>query len=207
MDAKLTNETAAQLARHPIQYDTGLTLLPGTYNIKVLARDNETGRIGTYIGKFTIPNLDTEQKRIPTSSVVLSGQRIDPREAIFTASKDKAPSANPLLEGGRKLIPSVNRVFSKAQDLYVFLQAYRRDEPAEHPMVAYVTFYRGQTKAFETAPMAVTEWSNAKLKTANLRFSVPLEKLQTGRYTCHVTVVDPVGQKAAFWQSPILLVP
>ncbi len=208
IDAKLTNETAAQLARHPVQYNAGFTLLPGIYTIKVLVRDNETGRIGTYKSRFTIPNLELEQKRIPISSVILSSQRIDPREAIFTASKDKEPNSNPLLAGGQILIPSVNRVFSKGQqNLYVFLQAYRRDEPAEHPLVAYVTFYRGQTKAFETTPMAVTEWSSAKLKTANLRFSIPLEKLQTGRYACQVTVVDPITQKAAFWQAPMLLAP
>ncbi len=73
---KLTDETAAQLAKQPIQYDTVLTLLPGSYTIKFLARDDETGRIGTYMRKFVIPNLAKELKRIPISSVVLSGQRL-----------------------------------------------------------------------------------------------------------------------------------
>ena len=49
VDIKLSGETAAQLAKRPIEYDTGYTLLPGTYTIKVLARDAETGRIGTYM--------------------------------------------------------------------------------------------------------------------------------------------------------------
>jgi hypothetical protein len=35
----------------------------------VLARDDETGRIGTYINKFLVPNLNKEDKRIPVSSV------------------------------------------------------------------------------------------------------------------------------------------
>ena len=48
VDIKLSGETAAQLAKQPIQYDTGFTLLPGTYSLKFLARDDETGRIGTY---------------------------------------------------------------------------------------------------------------------------------------------------------------
>jgi VWFA-related protein len=207
IDAKLTGETAAQLARHPIQYDTGFQMLPGTYSIKVLARDNETGRIGTYMGKFVIPNLEKEDKRVRISSVILSGQRIDPKDAIFTAGKEKEAAANPLIQSGQKLIPSVNRVFSKAHDLYVFLQSYRRDAAPEHPLVAFVSFYRGQTKAFETSPMTVTQWSDAKLRTANLGFTIPLDKLQPGRYNCQVTVVDPGTQKAAFWQAPVLLVP
>jgi len=206
VDIKLTGETAAQLAHHPIQYGAGFQVLPGNYSIKVLARDDETGRIGTYQTKFTIPNLEKEEKRIPISSVILSGQRINLHDVLFSV-KDKSAGANPLLQDGLLLVPSVNRVFSKSQDLYVFLQAYHRDVTPENPLMAFVTFYRGQTKAFETAPLAVTESAATKLKTSTLRFNIPLDKLQTGRYTCQVTVVDPGGQKAAFWQGLIMVVP
>ena len=47
MNIKLSDATAAELAHRPIEYDTGFTLLPGKYMIKFLARDDETGRIGT----------------------------------------------------------------------------------------------------------------------------------------------------------------
>src|SRR5204863_7467882 len=57
LDIKLSDETAAQLAKRPIQYETGFTLLPGKYVIKFLARDSETGRIGTFQTSFAIPNL------------------------------------------------------------------------------------------------------------------------------------------------------
>src|ERR1043165_7726850 len=48
-DMKLTGQTAAELSKRPILVDTGFTLLPGKYSIKLLARDAETGRIGTYL--------------------------------------------------------------------------------------------------------------------------------------------------------------
>jgi len=48
VNIKLSDATAAELAHRPIEYDTGFTLLPGKYMIKFLARDDETGRIGTY---------------------------------------------------------------------------------------------------------------------------------------------------------------
>ena len=146
VDIKLTGETAAQLAQQPIQYDTGFTLLPGTYSIKVLARDDETGRIGTYMKTFVVPNLNKELKRVPISSVVLSGQRMDTKDAVFTAGKDKTPSVNPLIQDGQTLIPSVTRVFSKRRDLYVYLQAYERTNPTVQPLVAFVTFYRGRPR-------------------------------------------------------------
>ena len=208
VDIKLTGETAAQLARQPIQYDTGFTILPGTYTLKILARDDETGRIGTYMSKFVVPNLNKEQQRIPISSVVLSGQRVDLRDALFSAKdKDKAAPVNPLIQDGMKLIPSVTRVFSRSRDMFVYLQAYQRGATAAQPLIAFVTFYRGQVKAFETPPLAVTESMDNKLKTAPLRFSLSLNKLQPGKYDCQVTVLDPGGQKAAFWQAPIMLVP
>src|SRR4030081_3482835 len=70
VDIKLSDRTAGALSKHPIEYDTGFTLLPGKYAVKFLARDAETGRIGTYEAKFFIPNLNKEDKRIPISSVV-----------------------------------------------------------------------------------------------------------------------------------------
>jgi VWFA-related protein len=206
VDIKLTGETAAQLARQPIQYDTGFTLLPGTYSFKVLARDDETGRIGTYARNFVIPNLNKELNRIPTSSVVLSGQRVNLKDTLFSA-KDKGPVVNPLIQDGQKLIPSVTRVFSKSRDMYVYLQAYERGVTAVQPLVAFVSFYHGQTKVFETPPLAVTEGLDPKSKALPLRFSLTLNKLPPGRYDCQVSVVDPTGRKAAFWQAPVMLVP
>jgi VWFA-related protein len=207
VDIKLTGETAERLAHQPVQYGTAFTLLPGTYSIKVLARDDETGRIGTYLKTFVVPNLNKEQKRIPISSVVLSGQRMDQKDAVFNAGKDKTPTVNPLIQDGQQLMPSVTRVFSKRRDMYVYLQAYERTNATVQPLVAFVTFYRGQAKAFETAPIEVSEGIDNKLHTVPLRFSLSLGKLQPGQYDCQVSVVDPTGQKAAFWSAPVMVVP
>jgi VWFA-related protein len=207
-DIKLTGETAARLAKQPIEYDTGFTLLPGKYTIKFLARDAETGRIGTYEGKFVIPNLNKEEKRIPVSSVVLSSQRVDLKEAIYNAlkSKEQAEVTNPLVQDGQKLIPSVTRVFNKSREMYVYLQAYEPAAASTQPLVAFVTFYRGQSKVFETPPRSVTEGLSNRLKTMPLRFDISLDALAPGAYNCQVTVLDPSGQKAAFWQAPIMVV-
>src|SRR5581483_6828470 len=40
---KLSGETAAELGKRPVAYDTGFTLAPGKYTLKFLARENETG--------------------------------------------------------------------------------------------------------------------------------------------------------------------
>jgi len=69
---KLAQQTAAQLSSRPIAYDTGFTLPPGTYNLKFLARENETGKMGTYETKFTIPDLAPDRPTLKMSSVVWS---------------------------------------------------------------------------------------------------------------------------------------
>jgi VWFA-related protein len=208
VDAKLTGETAQQLAKMPLEWDTDLVILPGSYAIKVLPRDDETGRIGTYIRKFVIPNLNKETTKVPISSVVLGSQRISKKDALYTSKNvDKGPSVNPLIDSaGVKLLPNINNVFSRNKDLYVFLQAYEKGAETQKPLVAYVTFYRGQIKAFETPPLGVTEGMDPKSKAVSMRFSLALSKLPTGRYDCQVTVVDPTGQKVNFWKAPVMLI-
>jgi len=140
--------------------------------------------------------------------VVLSSQRIELSQAVFNAEKDKKLlAANPLIEDGKKLIPSVTRVFNKNQDLYVYLQAYEPQADTTQPLIATVSFIRGKVKAFETAPLQVSEGLDPKSKSLPLKFDVPLNKLAPGKYTCQVNVIDPNGQKFAFWRAPMMLMP
>jgi VWFA-related protein len=205
---KLKGETAQQLAKTTLEYDTGFTLPPGTYTTKFLARENETGKIGTFETKFLVPDLTTEQKYLPISSVVLSNQRQKLDAAVASAERDKKLlSEHPLIQDGQKLIPSVTRVFRKDQEMYVYLEAYEPVAETAQPVLARVTFYRGKVKAFETEPLEVAEGLNSKTKALPLRFSIPLEKLQPGRYTCQVSVLDPSQQKFAFWRAPVVVLP
>jgi hypothetical protein len=203
---KLKGETAGTLSKSPIEFDCGFSLLPGKYIIKILARDAETGRIGTYQTTFTIPNLVKETIRVPISSVVLSSQKVNMRRALYTAGKDKAQAANPLVLDGVKLLPSVTRVFNRNRAMYVYLQAYENNALTTEPLVAFVTLYRGQVKAFETPAFAVTEELHPKSKAVSLRFSIALDKLPPGEYNCQVSVLNPAEKKASFWHTPIMLV-
>jgi VWFA-related protein len=211
VNIKLSDATAADLARRPIEYDTGFTLLPGKYMIKFLARDDETGRIGTYQTIFVIPNLNKEVTHVPISSVVLSSQRVDLKDALFNAEKNKdrtkEQDVNPLVQNGQKLIPSVNRVFRQSQNMYIYLQAYEQGAAGFQPLVAFVSFYQEQTKALETPPMEMTQGLNNRLQTMPFSFSIALNQLPPGEYECQISVLDPTGKKAAFWQAPVKVIP
>jgi hypothetical protein len=195
----------AQLASTPIEYDTKFVLLPGRYSVKFLARNNETGRIGTFETTFTVPNLNKEEQGIPISSVVLSSQRVQMPNAVDAGNRMQA--ANPLVADGRKLIPSVTRVFSKSREMYVYLQAYQRDAGDTQPLVAFATFYQGQAKALETPPIEVTQAMDTRVRTVPLSLSISLADLKPGSYTCQVTVRNPITQKTAQWQAPIVIEP
>jgi VWFA-related protein len=237
VNIKLSDATAAELAKRPIEYDAGFTLPPGHYTMKFLARDDETGRIGTYQASFVIPNLNKETRRVPVSSVVLSSQRVDVKDALYNASsgKDSAKNdaANPLVQDGRKLIPSVTRVFSANRELFVYLQAYAKggvlpatESPmqsgggaasaqapavgasspgstvaADPPLLAFVTFYRGDTKVYETQPIALEPLAGTRLGVTPIHFGISLSSLPPAEYQCQVTILDPARQRATFWQG------
>jgi hypothetical protein len=144
--------------------------------------------------------------------VVLSSQRVEVDAALFNATKDKEKNqvletVNPLVQEGQKLIPSVTRVFRIAKPLYVYLQAYQQNAEPPHPLAAFVTFYPGNIKAFETAPVNVTERVANRLNTMPIKLNIPMDKLASGEYRLQVTVLDPSAQAAAFWQTSVMLVP
>jgi hypothetical protein len=224
VNIKLSDETAAQLTRRHVEYDSGFTLFPGRYLIKFLARDDETGRIGTFETYFLIPNLNVVRKRLAVSAVILSGQRVDLGGALYNAVRGKKlaeeNAANPLVQNGSKLIPSVTRVFHRDQNLYIYLQAYDKDpvpppgtaQPSASvakqpkPYFAYVSQYLEGKLALEAGPIAVTAKSATRLGVIPINFQIGLGTLAPGKYRCEVTVLDPTGNRAAFWQGPFMLV-
>lgn len=232
VDIKLSDQTAQELAKRPVEYDAGFTLLPGRYSMKFLARDDETGRIGTYQTEFTIPNLNKETVRVPISSVVLSSQRVNTREALYSAMRGKKQAEddakNPLVVEGLKLIPSVTRVFNTAREMFVYLQAYDGPPPnpstttvaatsggavapappakPQTPLIAFVTLYRDGKKAFESAPLAAKPEAGSRLGVTPFSFHLNLGDVAPGRYDCQVSVLDPAGNRVAFWVNPVMLV-
>lgn len=207
-DIKLSDQNAADLAKRPIAYDTGFSLAPGKYKFKVLARENETGKMGTFEHTFVIPDLTTPAATLPISSVILSSQRTDLNQAVYNAEKDKKLlTLNPLFQDGKKLVPSVTRVFNKGQQMYVYLEAYEPAATTTQPLVASVAFYAGKMKAFQTDPLEVTQGLNDKSKAVPLRFALPLSSMKPGRYTCQVNVFDPTNQKFVIWRSPVTVLP
>lgn len=199
-----TQQTARMVAR-PLQYETGFSLLPGTYVVKLLARDTTTGLIGTYLQEFSIPNLARVEERLPTSSVLLTQQRVSSSEAVYTVRQQIGVDvANPLVRDGRRLVPSVTRTFSRARPLHVFLEAY---PPTPGPLTAWVAFYRDGRLVQEVAPQRVDRPADARRGEAAIHLVVSLGPLEGGDYTCQVIVLDHDGRRAMFWRAVVTVAP
>jgi hypothetical protein len=113
------------------------------------------------------------------------------------------------VQDSQKLIPSVTKVFRKNQNLYVYLEVY---EPIPDPtdkrpsVVAALSIFRGNLKAFESEPVRVTGLGEHRA-TMPIQFRVPLNKLRAGQYTCQLNIIDEVGHKFAYRRSPLVLLP
>jgi hypothetical protein len=156
--------------------------------------------------------------------VVISSQRVSLNDAIYNASKAKETAKNnavdPLVQDGKRLIPSVTRVFSTGHEIYVSFQAYKPPAsppvaapnaqtaaPDSQPIFAFVTLYQGGKKMYETPPQSIVPSATNRLGTMHLNFDLGVDSLPRGSYDCQVTVIDPSTQKAAFWRAAITLVP
>jgi hypothetical protein len=207
---KLGEQTAAELSSRPIIYDTGFTLPPGKYSLKFLARENETGKMGTYETPFIVPDLAPDQAALKTSSVVWSNQ-LQPLDSSLASAdnKKKLIESDPLVQDGSKLVPSITHVFRKDQNLYVYLEVYDPglNDGRKPSVAATLSFYRGKTRSFESQPVRLDGFIPKRGQTLPVRIQAPLGQLAAGRYTCQVNLIDENGRHFAFKRTDIVVLP
>jgi len=203
---KLGESSAEEVAKRAIAYDTGFTLAPGSYRLKMLVRENQSGRMGTYEAPFTVPDLTARTGALRVSSVVYSSQRQPMAQSVGNAGANKKDlAADPLIQDGQKLVPNITRVFRKNQNLYVYMEVYDPASAPQPSVAAVLTFYRGSVKAFETTPVRVSQLAPKRNAALPVQFQVPLAKLLPGRYTCQVNLIDEQAKRFAFPRSELVL--
>src|SRR6266436_681377 len=60
---KLAVESTQQVRRKNVQYNTGFVLAPGSYHLKFVIRENQTGRMGSFETDVQIPDLQVVAAR------------------------------------------------------------------------------------------------------------------------------------------------
>lgn len=208
---QLRDQKAGQLASRSLIYDTGFTLPPGSYTMRMVVRENLTGKLGSFDTRFTIPDLGSVRDELRLSSLVAGAQRVPVQEAVGAADKKlvKKQDSHPLVRDGQKLLPSVTRVFREGQTVYFYAEAYDpdTDEAQQRPaLAAALTVYREGQLVFQSRPVQLTSFKDARTRTAGVWIEMPL-KLPAGEYTAQLNVIDRVGQKAGFRRMTMMVLP
>jgi len=144
------------------------------------------------------------------SSVLLSSQveAVQKTAQIKTQAlaADAKLKSSPLIVDGERIIPSVTRVFTDQQTMYVFFQAYLPSKADSNSVRAGLVFFRNGQRLSDTPMVAPTAYDD-KTHTASFRISLPLEGLNAGRYTVQAIVVDAGTAYSAFARNYFALRP
>ena len=208
----LDEQRFQQVNRSSLVYQGGVVLAPGMYRLKFVARENESGKIGTFEQPLVIPQRPTA--KLSLSSVLLSSQLLPVEKSAEVETKGAGVraklAATPLEMNGAKIVPSVTRFFNQQQTLYVFFQAYYpekagKDEPLDPSSLrAGLVFFRGGVQVNATPLLSPTA-VDPKSRTASFRISLPLAKLPTGRYTVQAVTIVAGTQQSAFGRAYLAL--
>jgi hypothetical protein len=181
---------AAKAYRHDIIYSYPTTLAPGLYQVRVAARDEKSGRIGSAHSWINVPDLSKKQL---TASSLLVGERTQAMMTSVTNPSDLSPislSATHRFKNQsalRFLIFAYNAELSSTDgkpDVAVQVQVLRDDQPVITTALRKVT--TAGLPDFTRLPYAA---------------EIPLDALTAGQYVLHVAVIDKLSKKSVSQQT------
>jgi VWFA-related protein len=176
------------LAARQLVYQTGLTLPPGHFSVKIAVRENGDGRMGTFETPIVVPDLRRNPLQV---SSVLVGTQLKP--------VSNSRSTNPLAREGVELVPSLTHIVSREQALYFQYEVYDPTvKTGSLELRTSLAFYRGKVRVFETPLVERTHLDAADRHAAVFQFEVPAGSLTPGLYTCQVNIIDAVAGRFAF---------
>ncbi len=199
---KLNLDPSLQARQKNIQYTTSFDLPPGKYQIKFVVRENQTGRMGSFIADVTLPDL----KKVPLkmSSILLASQR--------SPSKKQ----DPLVRNGQEYVPNISHVFRQDQHMYLLYEVYEpaREKAAENApkgtkpginLLSSLELIQGSTKVFETPTVQAKSINVDGRDAVSFELDVPLDKLKPGQYVCQLNVIDDAAGSFAFPRFAVLV--
>jgi VWFA-related protein len=186
---KFPPATGTTLAGKQVLYQSGVALPPGRFSVKVVVRENTTGRMGSFEAPVGVPEL--KQAPVKVSSVVLSTQ--------LQQTRGGNRNQNPLVRDGMQLLPNVTHVVSRDQKLYFYYEVYEPGEADGGPhLETSLAFYRGKVKVYETPVVQRATIDAADRKAALFQFEIPAGSFASGLYTCQINIIDAAAGRFAF---------
>ena len=186
----------AALESKQVLYQSGVTLPPGRFALKVVVRENVNGAIGSFETGVIVPEL--KQAPVKVSSVILSTQ--------LQTQAARGRTDNPLVRDGMQIVPNVTHVVGRDQKLFFYFEVYEPAVAESMPDVrASLAFYRGKIKVLETPVVERAALDAPDRKAALFRLEVPADAFKPGLYTCQVNVIDAAAGKFVFPRLAMLV--
>lgn len=178
--ASATSDELIEVKNRKSVYQQAIALPPGTYKVDVVVRDVESGNKGIVNQGFTVPRYD--DKKLSTSSMIL---------ATKLRSTDDRDIGGRFVIGGAKVIPNLDGVFRRGQDIGVYLQVYNAgiDQTTLKPAVdvSYVLTKDGKEILKQPEDWSGLSDSSQRLTLARL---LPTSTLDLGDYEIKVITRD-----------------
>ena len=199
---KLNLDPSLEARQKNIQYTTSFNLPPGHYQLKFVVRENQTGRMGSFIADVTLP--DMKKAPLKMSSILLASQR--------TPSKKQDPT----VRDGEEYVPNISHVFRQDQHLYLLYEIYdpAHEKAAEDAakgtkpgvnLLSSLELIQGSTKVYET-PLVQAKAINVTARDAvSIQLDVRLSGLKPGTYVCQLNVIDDAAGSFAFPRFAVLV--
>ncbi len=186
-DSVVTNATAAELIdakdRKSV-YQTAVTLKPGDYKVDVRVTDIGSSKQGIVNLGFKVPRYD--DKKLSTSSLIL---------ASTLRSTDERDIGQAFVIGSAKVIPNLEGVYKKGQDVGVYLQVYNAqiDQTTLRPAVdvEYILSKDGKEVYRQPEDWSGLSDSGQRLTLARL---LPTDTMPVGNYEIKIVTKDRVGE-------------
>jgi len=182
-------EAGGNRSSRQVLYQSGLTLPPGRFSVKVVVRENAGGAMGSFETGVFVPEL--KQAPVKVSSVTLS--------TLLRPVNGRRRSESPLVRAGVELLPSLSHVVDRDGKMYFYYEVYDPSVTDGRPLLkTSLSFYRGTVKVFETPLVERSDLDAADRKAALFQFEVPASQFQPGLYTCQVNIIDDVAGRFTF---------
>jgi VWFA-related protein len=199
---KLNLDEGLQARQKNIQYTTSFNLPPGKYQMKFVVRENQTGRMGSFVASITLP--DMKKSPLKMSSILLASARVPSKKTT------------PMVREGLEYVPNISHVFRQDQHLYLYYEIYNptREKAVENQpkgtkpgisLLSSLELIQGATKVYET-PLVQAKQINVEGRDAvAIQLDVPLTGLKPGQYLCQLNVIDDAGGSFAFPRFAVLV--
>ena len=199
---KLNLDSSQQARQKNIQYNTSFSLPPGKYEVKFVVRENQTGRMGSFVAEINLP--DMKKTPLKMSSIVLASTR------------EPSKAQNPLVRAGQEYVPNISHVFRQDQHLYLLYEVYSpgREKLADNApkgtkpginLLSSLELIQGSTKVYES-PIVQAKATNIDGRDAvAVELEVPLAGLKPGSYIGQLNVIDDAMGSFSFPRFAVLV--